>query len=264
MLDLRFAPELRFFLVPRRRHGPVHVETEPTSTLGHVVQSLGVPLTEVGSLHVNGHPRPPSHRPAPGDAVDVLAVRRPQAPPFDHTRFLLDVHLGTLARRLRLLGVDTAYDNDRDDEELVEQANDEERVLLTRDRGLLRRRSLRAGAHIHQDRPDDQLREVLERFAPPLRPWTRCPACNGALAPVAKHQVQGRLEPGTRATYEAFSRCRSCGRVYWPGAHHPHLARIVRQAQEFTSERPTSPLSTGPATGRERPRGTPDPGADPR
>jgi uncharacterized protein with PIN domain len=237
MPDLSFAPELRFFLPPRHRGGTVRVEGDSTSTLGHLVQSLGVPLTEVGALRVDGRDTPPSHIPAPGEAVEVLPVEYPQRLPFAEPRFLLDVHLGTLARRLRLLGLDTAYDNDRDDPSLFRQANAEDRVLLTRDRGLLCRSGLRAGGHVRETRPAAQLREVLERFAPPLRPWTRCPACNGELAHVSKEEVQGDLESGTRATYEAFARCPSCERVYWPGAHHSRLAQIVREAQELVSER---------------------------
>ncbi len=237
MLDLSFAPELRFFLPSRHRGATVRMEGDSTSTLGHVVQSLGVPLTEVGALRVDGRDTPASHIPAPGETVEVLPVEYPQHLPFAEPRFLLDVHLGTLARRLRLLGLDTAYDNDRDDPSLFRQANAEDRVLLTRDRGLLCRSGLRAGGHVREQRPADQLREVLERFAPPLRPWTRCPACNGELVHVSKEEVQGDLEAGTRATYDAFARCSACERVYWPGAHHSRLAQIVREAQELVSAR---------------------------
>ncbi|WP_285732959.1 Mut7-C RNAse domain-containing protein [Nocardiopsis sp. ATB16-24] len=232
-LQVHVEPELRFFLPPRRRHATVDVEHDPTATLGHIVQSLGVPLTEVGALHADGRPVHPSHRPAPGQTLHVLAVRWPQPPAFDQVRFVLDVHLGTLARRLRLLGVDTAYHNDRDDDALLHQANDEQRLLLTRDRALLCRRNLRAGGHVRADHPDAQLREVLARFAPDLHPFTRCPACNGTLEPVAKDQVQDRLPPGTRATQSTFTRCTHCAGVYWPGAHHAHLEKIVHQAREL-------------------------------
>ncbi|MFE6388690.1 MULTISPECIES: Mut7-C RNAse domain-containing protein [Nocardiopsis] len=237
MLDLSFAPELRFFLPSRHRSGTVRLEGDSTSTLGHVVQSLGVPLTEVGALRVDGRTTPASHIPAPDEAVEVLPVQYPQRLPFAEPRFLLDVHLGTLARRLRLLGLDTAYDNDRDDPSLFRQANAEDRVLLTRDRGLLSRSGLRAGGYVREQRPAGQLREVLERFAPPLRPWTRCPACNGELVHAAKEEVREDLEAGTRATYDVFARCSGCERVYWPGAHHSRLAQIVREAQELVSAR---------------------------
>jgi uncharacterized protein with PIN domain len=233
-LTLRFAPELRFFLPPRHRGEEIRVQHDATSTLGHVIESLGPPRTEIGALRADGGEVTTAHRPAHGQTIEVDAPRRPQRPPFDRTRFLLDVHLGTLARRLRLLGVDTAYDNDRDDDALVVQANDEQRVLLTRDRGLLRRRGLVAGAHVHHTDPDRQLDEVLERFDPPLAPYTRCLACNGLVEAATKEQVRDELRTGTRTTYDTFTRCRACGRVYWPGAHHDRLAAIVDRARERT------------------------------
>ncbi|MDF5757198.1 Mut7-C RNAse domain-containing protein [Spongiactinospora sp. TRM90649] len=228
---LRFSEELRLFLAARvRRAGEVTVRADGTSTLGHLVESAGVPLTEIGTLLVDGRAEPPSYRPSGPENVEVGPVDRPQR--VEAAGFLLDVHLGTLARRLRVLGVDTVYHNDRDDEELVEEANAGHRILLTRDRGLLRRRRLWAGAYVRGHRPDDQLADVLDRFAPETAPWTRCTACNGTLVPVAKQVVEHLLEPGTRRTQDSFARCRSCGRAYWPGAHRPRLASIVERARE--------------------------------
>ena len=226
--DVRIAGDLLLFLTPGRRRGQVRVTCDGTSSLGHVVEALGVPLTEVGSLAVNGRPAAPGYRPRRGDVVHVAAVRRPQ--PIPSPRFVLDVHLGSVARRLRLAGVDTAYANDRDDDALLEQANAERRVLLTQDRGLLRRRRLWLGAYVRGARPDEQFRDVLDRFAPPLAPWTRCTACNGLLFPVRKSDVEPLLRPGTRRTYQTFSRCADCGRVYWRGAHSKRLDLIVASA----------------------------------
>ncbi len=81
------SAELSFFLRPGRRSGPVRVALDGTSTLGHLVESLGVPLTEVGRLQVNGGPAGPGYRPAHGDVVGVEAVRRPQHLPS--ARFVL-------------------------------------------------------------------------------------------------------------------------------------------------------------------------------
>ena len=222
------AAELRLFVRPGRRGVPVSVAVDGTSSLGHVVESLGVPLTEVGRLLVNAEPAAPGYRPCNGDVVRVEAVRRPQE--LAAARFVLDVHLGTLARRLRLVGVDAAYANDTDDDALVGQANAGRRVLLTQDRGLLCRRVLWLGAYVRGARPDEQFRDVLDRFRPPLAPWTRCPACNGLLSPVAKEAVAPMLPPGTRRTYQAFSRCRDCGHVYWHGAHGKRLGQIIDSA----------------------------------
>jgi len=227
---LRFDEDLRFFLAPRNRQPGVRVPRDGTSTAGHLVESLGVPLTEVGALIVGGRPVAASYRPADGDVVEVRPVPRPQRVPLAPLRFVLDVHLGTLARRLRLVGVDCAYANDADDDELIARANGEHRVLLTQDRGLLRRRSLRLGGYVRGSRPDQQLRDVLERFAPPLAPWTRCTACNGLLSAVGKADVERLLPPGTRRTYDSFARCPDCGRVYWHGAHGRRLDRIVAAA----------------------------------
>src|SRR5215470_6938644 len=216
------------FLAPRHRDGHVRVVCDGVSSLGHVVESLGVPLPEIGELTVNGRPAAPGGRLAAGDVAQAGAVRRPQ--PVPSPRFVLDVHLGTLARRLRLVGVDTAYANDLDDDVLIDRANAERRVLLTQDRGLLRRHRLWLGAYVRGARPDDQMRDVLGRFGPPLAPWTRCTACNGLLEPARKSDVEAQLRPGTRRTYQAFARCTDCGRVYWHGAHGKRLEDIVASA----------------------------------
>ncbi|MCT9930837.1 Mut7-C ubiquitin/RNAse domain-containing protein [Planotetraspora sp. A-T 1434] len=232
-LCVRFAAELWLFLPPRDRHADLRIPYDGTSSLGHVVESAGVPLPEVGSLLVDGRPVTPSYRPVTADPIHVLAVRRPQQVPS--SRFVLDVHLGTLARRLRLVGVDVAYRNDLDDDALIAQANTDERVLLTQDRGLLRRRGLWLGAYVRGARPDDQFRDVLDRFAPPLAPWTRCTACNGMLSPVGKAEVEKLLLPGTRRSYDTFARCLTCGRVYWHGAHGSHLDEIVDKASRIVA-----------------------------
>jgi uncharacterized protein with PIN domain len=240
---LCFDPGLRFFLPVRHRSGRVPVAPDGTSTLGHVVESAGVPLTEVGTLTVDGAPQPPGYRPRGGERVRVPAVGRPQRVPGGGVpRFLLDVHLGALARRMRLVGLDTAWPHDAgaaEDAALVERAGAEHRVLLTQDRGLLRRRALWLGGYVRGSRADGQLADVLERFAPPLAPWTRCTACNGELAAVAKADVAHLLQPGTRRTYDTFARCRSCGRVYWRGAHARRLADAVAAARDVSRGSPS-------------------------
>jgi uncharacterized protein with PIN domain len=240
-IHLEFAPELRLFVPSDRRQGRTAVTTDGRSTLGHVVESIGVPLTEAGRLVVNGRPVAASHIPRAGEFIEVYAVVRPQRVPGAPLRFLLDVHLGTLARRLRLLGVDTAYfSTDIGDPALAACSAREQRVLLSRDRGLLRRRELWAGAYIYSDQPDEQLRDVLSRFTPELAPWTRCTACNGALTPATKDSVRDRIQGGTERAHDVFAQCVSCERVYWRGAHHHHLEAIVAEALRDFSPVPRS------------------------
>jgi len=230
-IHVEFAPELHLFLPQARRAGTARTATDGVSTLGHVVESLGVPLTEVGALLVDGREVHPGHVPSAGESVTVRAVEHPQKVPGAPLRFLLDVHLGTLARRLRLLGVDTAYEStDIGDPALAARSATEKRVMLSRDRGLLRRRELWAGAYVYSTRPDDQLQGVLDRFRPELRPWTRCTACNGMLKEATKEEVAEQLKGGTQRSYDVFAQCSACGRAYWKGAHHEQLEAIVERA----------------------------------
>lgn len=229
-VTLSMPPPLRFFLPVKKRCAELQLPVDGTSTVGHLLAAVGVPKTEVGGLLVDGRSIDPGYRPRSGDRISVLVVSQPQSAPTSPPRFVLDVHLGTLARRMRLLGLDTAYDRDADDEALLTASLTQRRILLTRDRGLLHRRALRWGAHVNHQVPDEQLREVLDRFAPPLHPWTRCPACNGMLRDVARSHVQAQLLPGTRRSYETFRRCQACGQIYWRGAHGDRLRSIVAAA----------------------------------
>ncbi|MCI2237271.1 Mut7-C ubiquitin/RNAse domain-containing protein [Paenibacillus sp. TRM 82003] len=195
-----------------RRAGRLLVRHEEHATAGHVVQAAGVPLTEVGALAVDGSPASPADRLPPGAELHAGVVARPQ--PVPAGGFLLDVHLGSLARRMRLLGLDAAWSAHADDPDLVVRAREQDRVLLTADRGLLLRRALPRGALVRGAGADAQLADVLDRFRPALAPLTRCTACGSPLRAVAKEEVAAELPAGTRRTYDEFSRCAACGRVY--------------------------------------------------
>jgi uncharacterized protein len=227
---VRVARPLAFLLPLRNRAARARsLRFDPDATVGHLVQAAGVPLTEAGPLLLDGAPVPHSARTAPGAVVDVPERPRPQ--PLPAGGLLLDVGLGALARRLRLLGLDAAWSGTADDPSLVERAGAEDRVLLTQDRGLLMRRALRDGALVRGAGTDAQLADVLDRFVPDLAPLTRCTACGGELSAVPKEAVADRLEPGTRRTVDEFSRCRACGRVYWRGAHARRIDAVVAAAR---------------------------------
>jgi hypothetical protein len=246
---VRVAEPLRFLLFPRHRHGDVRVRVDGSSTLLHIVESLGVPRTEIGQLQVGGRTVPGSARARAGEVIDVLAVSRPQQ--IADPRFLLDVHLGTLARRMRLLGIDTEYHNDATDDQIIVRAAADRRAVLTQDRGLLRRRGLVAGAYVRGERPDDQLADVLDRFAVPLNPWSRCLLCNGLLEPIDPQEVRHLLQPGTRRSYTSFYWCAACRRPFWRGAHAWRLDAIVATATARHPEvrRTASGSASSPGTG---------------
>jgi uncharacterized protein with PIN domain len=233
-VDVVVPVPLRFLLPARDRHrGMRRMGFHPDDTVGHLVQAAGVPLTEVGELRLDGVAATAATRTAPGSRIEVTEAVRPEPPP--RGGYLLDVGLGALARRMRLLGLDASWSNDADDSDLVARAVGEDRVLLTQDRRLLMRRALERGALVRGSRPDDQLADVLDRFAPSVAPLTRCTACGGETVPVPKQEVAHLLEPGTLRTYEQFARCRTCGRVYWHGAHARRIKALIEQARRRAS-----------------------------
>ena len=221
-------PPLRPLLPRRERGDRVERNVSSTDTVAHLVQSLGMPLTEIGDALIDGRKigRAALRRThiEGSVALRIESRERPQPHPG---RFLLDVHLGSLARRMRLFGIDTAYEPDADDSQLAARSAAENRVLLTRDRGLLFRSAVPDGALLRHDDVEEQLDDILDRFAPRLAPWTRCLRCGALLAEVPAEEVAAILESGTRRTYRSFSRCTGCGQVYWRGAHSRRLEAIV-------------------------------------
>jgi uncharacterized protein with PIN domain/sulfur carrier protein ThiS len=228
---------------------PLERAVDGTSTVKHLVEELGIPHTEYGEVRVNGVPCHGGHRVQDGDVVDVYPAE-PPAPPVNEPRFVLDVHLGTLARYLRLLGFDTAYDNRSGDDDLLAQGAAEVRTLLTRDRGLLRRRVITDARLVRGTDPLEQLIDVVRRLRLGgwIRPYTRCTACNGVLVPARRADVAPLVPPGTLRDQEKFAACRACGKVYWEGAHHARIAGLIAAARA---------ADTVPAGRKEPTRGTP-------
>lgn len=231
----RVHGDLMDLLPPAHRGRDVVRAIDGTSTVKHLVETLGMPHTEYGEVRVNGRPVSDAYQPQPGDVVDVYPPPRAAAPGAE-PRFLLDGHLGTLARYLRLLGFDASYDNKAADDELLARAAAEGRTLLTRDRGLLRRRAAADARFVRGTDPKEQVRDLVHRLHLRgwIRPYTRCTVCNGVLAPIDKAKVVGLVPPGTLRHHEAFLTCADCGKVYWQGAHHRRIAKLVAECMKRT------------------------------
>jgi uncharacterized protein with PIN domain len=234
----RFYEELNDFLAPDRRKQEFTVPCAREATTKHMIEALGVPHTEVELILVNGESADFSRLLADGDrvavyprfeAMDVTPLLRVREHPLCETRFVADAHLGGLARMLRMLGFDTLYDNHFDDDEIVAICERDGRIVLTRDRELLKRRAVTHGCYVHALKSEPQLREVVERLdlARNARPFTLCLHCNSALRPVDKASGLDRLPPRVREHYERFSTCDVCGRVYWEGSHWQNMRRLL-------------------------------------
>jgi hypothetical protein len=234
----RFYEELNDFLAPNRRKREFTVPCARAATTKHMIEALGVPHTEVELILVNGESVDFSRQLEDGDRVavyprfetlDVTPLLRLRDYPLREPRFVADAHLGGLAHMLRMLGFDTLYDNHFADDVIVVVAQQDHRIVLTRDRELLKRRNVTHGCYVHALTSEAQLREIVERLdlARSARPLTLCLHCNMPLRPVDKTSVLDRLPPKVREYYERFSTCDTCGRVYWEGSHWRNMRRML-------------------------------------
>jgi uncharacterized protein len=239
VVNFRFYEELNDFLPSDRRKQEFTIPYRLQNSIKDMIESVGVPHTEVDLILVNGRSVDFSYIVQPDDqisvypvfeAFDISNVTRLRPEPLRRTRFVLDTHLGKLARYLRLLGFDTLYNNAWQDDELAEiSAAGDKRILLTRDHGLLKRKQVTHGYFVRNDNPAFQVREVLSRFHlhRSVQTFTRCTQCNGLIQPVAKDQVIERLPSGVAKVFDQFSACETCQRIYWQGSHYDHMQGII-------------------------------------
>ena len=234
----RFYAELNDFLAPERRGREFACRCARAASVKHMIEALGVPHTEVELVLVNGESVRFEHALRDGDhvavyptfeAFDVTPLLRVRDHPLRETRFVADAHLGGLAHLLRMTGFDTLYDNAFRDDEIERIAAAEGRIVLTRDRELLKRRGITHGCYVHALRSELQLRELFERLdlTGQARPLTRCLSCNAALRAVDKAQVAPRLPPRVRERHERFAVCDGCARVFWEGSHWRRMRERV-------------------------------------
>jgi uncharacterized protein with PIN domain len=241
LVTVRCYAELNDFLRSERRQRPFSIITEAGRPVKDLLESLGVPHTEVDLLLVNGEPASFDATVGDGDRVavypvfeafDIGATTRVRPDPLRETRFVLDGHLGRLASLLRLAGFDSAYQRDATDEELAAVSHDERRILLTRDQGLLKRRLVTHGCYVRPVEPRVQFVEIVRRFqlARTARPFTRCTRCNEVLMVATKEEVAGGVPPRSLACFRHFLRCPGCRRVYWQGSHYRRLRALIDEA----------------------------------
>ena len=243
----RFYAGLNDFLERGRRGRDVSVPCAENATTKHMIEALGVPHTEVALILVNGDACGLERLLEDGDRVavyprflrlDVADVALLASMPPGRLRFVADAHLGGLARLLRMAGFDTIYRNDIDDAEVEALALEQDRIVLTRDRELLKRRGIAYGAYVRALKPQAQLGEVFERcgLADRARPFSLCLHCNAPLRAVGKESVAERLPPMVRATQDSFNTCDACGRVYWKGTHWQRMRAMLDAAARVAAE----------------------------
>jgi uncharacterized protein with PIN domain len=238
----RFYSELNFFLSQARRDVDFSHTFDGSVSIKDMIESLGVPHTEIDLILVNGDSVDFSYQVQDGDEVsvypisessDITSLLKVRPKPLHEPKFVLDVHLGRLVAYLRVLGFDTLFPENYDDENLARISAEERRILLTRDTGLLKRKVVTHGYYVRTTNPRKQVIEVARRFDlyAQIQPFVRCARCNGLLEIVDKEVVRDQLQPDTLTYYDEFRRCIECGQIYWKGTHYERMQQMINEIQ---------------------------------
>jgi uncharacterized protein with PIN domain len=236
--SFRFFGSLNDFLPLVKKEVAIPYPFTGVPAVKDAIEAIGIPHPEIAGILINQQPAQPTTPLHPGDQVKVYPFNgdypgypgyalRPE-PPLP-VRFILDVHLGKLAKALRILGFDACYQNDYDDKTIASLAAREKRLVLTRDIGLLKHKAITWGYWLRSQHPEKQITEVLQHFRlqDQAAPFTRCLACNAPIEAVPKEMVWEQLPPNTRLYFEEFFRCIQCRRVYWKGSHYQRMQAFV-------------------------------------
>jgi uncharacterized protein with PIN domain len=233
-LKIIFPEEFNFFRRRKNKAREIIYPLERKTSIKHIIESLGVPHTEIGKIVVEDKEVDFNYIPANSQKIIVLPV----IPPFDVTmpsflrpeplqkiRFVVDVNVGKLALLLRMLGLDAEYSPKFLDKDILSFCKKEKRIVLSKDTGLLKCRQIIFGRHVRSIHPDDQLSEVLNFFGikGPFNFFSRCLRCNNKLVPISKKDILHRLEPKTKKYFNRFKICPQCNRIYWRGSHYEKM-----------------------------------------
>lgn len=239
-LTFRFYEELNDFLPKEKRKKRFEHNFIDRASVKDVIESLGVPHTEVDLILVNSNLKNFSYIINDGDdisvypvfeSIDISNLQKLRPEPLREPKFILDVHLGTLARYLRMLGFDTSYRNDFSDEEIVKISLGEKRAILTRDIGILKRSEVTRGYWVRNTDPFKQVEEVVKRFdlKDQIKEFSRCVECNSILEKIDKEKIIGRIPPKVNAAHNNFLYCKKCDKIYWRGSHYQSMKKLIEK-----------------------------------
>lgn len=237
---LRFYEELNDFLPPAIRKREFEHSFLGNPSVKDLIESLGVPHTEIDLILVNSVSVGFEYRVMDEDRISVYPVfesmniseaQHLRPAPLRNPKFAVDEHLGKLAKLLRMVGFDTFYEKRIDDSVLVRTAINELRTLLTRDREILKRKEVTRGYFVRSKNPTEQLSEVIERFdlRNCLEPFTRCLLCNSILIRIQKPEVDAELPESVRKFQKTVNKCTNCGKLYWQGTHYNNMSEIIQK-----------------------------------
>ena len=238
MAIFRFYAELNDFLHEDRRKRELEYNFSGNPSVKDAIEAIGIPHTEVDLILVNTQSKNFDYHIKNGDRIsvypvfesmDVSSVTQEREKPLRNLRFIADVNLGQLAKYMRMFGFDTLYENSYQDKDIINMANTENRVILTKDKGILKNGIVTRGYYVRNSRAKKQIEEVIRRFDLflSINPFARCMRCNGLIKKVPKETIMDKLQPKTKLYYNDFYQCTSCGQIYWLGSHYEKMKKFM-------------------------------------
>lgn len=244
-ITIRFYEELNYFVKNYAPKEDIKFSFKGKRSIKDLIESFGVPHVEVDLILVNGFSVDFNYTVEDGDRISVYPVfesfdlgniQRLRPKTLRKTKFILDVHLGKLAKNLLILGFDTIYNNSMNDKDLALISSRENRILLTRDRGLLKRKIVNHGFIIKDDNPVNQTIQVLNRVDlwKNIKPFSRCIHCNGLLNSITAQEITSsnllcQIPDYIFQKYNEFSICSKCKKIYWKGTHYRNLTEKIKK-----------------------------------
>ena len=239
-LTIIFPEEFNCFKRHKNKGPEIIYPLERKTSIKHIIESLGVPHTEIGKIVGENKEVDFNYIPVNSQKITVLSIIPPfdvsrpsllRPEPLQKIRFVVDVNVGKLALLLRMLGLDAEYSPKFSDKDILSLCKKEKRIVLSKDTGLLKCKQIIFGRHVRSIYPDDQLIEIIKFFGinGPFNFFARCLRCNKKLVPISKKDILHRLEPKTKKYFNKFKICPQCRRIYWQGSHHEKMIIRLRK-----------------------------------
>ena len=243
-IQIRFYEELNDFLPEEKRKKRFAHQFIDRTSIKDLIESLGIPHTEVDLILVNGKSVNFKYLINDGDdisvypvfeSLDISNVQHLRSKPLRKPKFIADVHLGKLTKYLRMMGFDVYYKNNLDDEEIINISIKERRAILTKDRGILKRNEVTHGYWVRSIKVEEQVREILERFnlQKDIKEFSRCLECNELLVPAEKNKFLIELPPKVIQSQNKFYRCPACKKLYWKGTHYQRMLSFIQSLKNI-------------------------------
>ncbi len=238
MLRIVFHGNLFELLSKKLKSSEVGYSLNRRATIKDIIESLGIPHTEVGKIEKGEEQLTFHHIGVAGEPYHIYPftcdtpVLRPtilRPLPFSSISFIADDTVGKLRRNMRMAGLDTSAAPLKPLTEIAASATQQQRILITRNRDLLKCKDVIFGQLVRSGDHVIQLREVFCRytFAERPIPFSRCLECNIFLLDAQKKDILDELQPLTRKYYFSFKKCPGCTRIFWHGSHLEKMRGIV-------------------------------------